>query len=58
MFEAAAQVSMIVVFGLIGMVLVNLALVSYLARRSSKVLEAEVLKANKRLSDQISSRVG
>lgn len=53
-----AQLSMVIMFGLVGMVLVNVAIVYVMAKQSEKAIEAEVLKANKRLSDQISSRIG
>lgn len=53
-----ATLGLVITFGLLAMVTLNILVVTYLARRSDKLIEAEVMKANKRLMDQINSRVG
>jgi hypothetical protein len=58
MFEASLQAGSIVVFTLIATFIMLIGFVKYSAYLLSKDIEAEVLKANKRLSDQINSRVG
>lgn len=56
MFNATLAAT--ITLGLIASVVVNVLVVKYLARQSEKAIEAEVMKANKRLQDQLSSRVG
>lgn len=47
-----------ITFGLVGMVVVNILTVMYFARKADKEITAEVMKADKRLRDQINSGVG
>lgn len=56
MFNATLAVT--VLMGLVASLVLNILVVKYLARKSEKAIEAEVMKANKRLTDQINSRVG
>lgn len=53
-----AELATLISLGLIAQVIVTVGVVAYLARKNSKAIDAEVLKTNKRLHDQISSRVG
>jgi hypothetical protein len=53
-----AEFSMLVMFGLVSHFILLLGALSLAARYNNKAIAAEVLKANKRLQDQMNSRVG
>lgn len=56
MFDA--NLATLITFGLISAVGLNVLVVMAIARWSERTITDEVMKANKRLQDQINSRVG
>lgn len=56
MFNAA--LGTLITLGLVAQVIIAVGVLTILARRNNKAITAEVMKANKRLQDQLASRVG
>lgn len=53
-----ATLALTITLGLVAVLVLTICVVTYLAHKSAKVIEAEVLKENKRLIDQMNARVG